>query len=120
MLNPSPQTYDGLAPLIRPIPEQIFVAHPLIFDTIMFPQLRLYLLGTRNYNAQWFAAAAKTVMCKWQGTLEEATSRDESTGELDLSARCKASIARADTWSLGKEVEDVFPEIAQFLTVRED
>jgi hypothetical protein len=97
----------------------MFIAHQFLFDRVIFPRLRCYLPETRNYDSTWFAPAAETLVYKWQGTVEEATTPDETSGELNLSPRCKASIARAEAWSVGREVEEVFPVTGSFVTVHE-
>ena len=100
ILHASPQTYHDMPVLLRPTPPQLFVMHPRMLDFILSPGLRNYLLDTGKYTPALLADAVKHVVCNWSGTLEEATSGGQGTGDIHLSARFKAHISRPEAWTV--------------------
>lgn len=97
-LRPTSDTYREVPEFAKPMPSQLFVSHPSVFDFVVFPKLRERVCQADTPNVQWMTEAAITVHCDWDEKISSTLSKDGSTLELDLNPICKVSTYRINSF----------------------
>lgn len=65
MLNPSPDTYEAMAPPLRPKPVQLFQPHLRIVDFVVAPAMRELMCQHNSPGYRWLSEACITVRFEW-------------------------------------------------------
>lgn len=95
MIYPTPETYAALAEFHRPTPTQLFKPHPILWDYLIWPELRDFLINNADmfsFDSRWMLEMTKTIKVDWRGLDSDFLSTHPTTGELTLSAEAEVSL----------------------------
>ncbi|KAJ5907582.1 hypothetical protein N7495_000264 [Penicillium taxi] len=110
---PSPSTYSRLPDFMRPVQDQLRVAHPLIFDLVCWPRIRLNLIRKwqiydKNRD-ELFGLFGCCVKLRWPWG-EKILERNEDN-EITTREEFYNVFMKEEGWGVTQEFINQFPEL---------
>lgn len=115
------ESWQQIAPFLRPIPEQLTTAHPAWIDRIPWPRLRKYLLDRPQITLDDFAAAySSSFQVEWPYTpslaIVDVTPNDEGACRtLHASPVYEEHMRQIRHWTVRGAFRTKFPEMAALI-----
>lgn len=119
LIMPSPQTYESVPVWLRPVPNQLFFAHNICNDFIVWPLFREAVVQKVDMqkNSQWVRELSKTTSCNWPHTVQEALTRRRD-GRIELTRKAIEHAAVMDNWTVGPKFRAFMPNVDLFVRVK--
>ncbi|KAF2461313.1 hypothetical protein BDY21DRAFT_360458 [Lineolata rhizophorae] len=101
-VNPSPETYKSMPEWLRPLPNQLFMPHPLAVDFVPWPGIRELAVKTASMhtNMGWLLDMAKTI-----------------TNDIDLTEAAKHCIHTLENWTVEPSFRQYVPNADEYLNI---
>ncbi|KAK5651250.1 hypothetical protein OQA88_12658 [Cercophora sp. LCS_1] len=118
MIEPSRAYFEAIPAWLRPVPNQLFMPHPMVVDFVLWPALREYVVQfpLLQVGMSWLLDMTNTLMCHWPGTTEDALVRNE--GVVELTEDAKEFISKLENWSLGPTFRQYIPNADILVNIR--
>lgn len=120
MVDPSKEHFDEIPEWLKPVPNQLFMPHPMILDFFLWPALREHVVQypSLHIGMNWLLDAAGSINCGWPSPPEDALCKNQGTGGTDLSRDAKEFISNLENWSLGPSFRKYIPNADALVSIR--
>jgi len=120
MISPSEETYKAMPEWLRPTPNQLFMPHINFVDFVAWPAFRelVVQIPTMQERMEWLMDMSQTLHCDWSFPTEEALSRDEETGLLDLCSVAKETMRDLSNWSVAPSFRGYVSNADTYVRIR--
>lgn len=118
-ISPSPETYDRLPPFLRPIEDQLQMAHPAGLDIIPWPKIRQNLIHRWHLYCDkrdtFFGMLACCVKVRWPWGVDILERNAEN--ELCIKQGFYKTFMSLDGWGLTPEFISQYPDLLEGMDV---
>ncbi|KAF1912013.1 hypothetical protein BDU57DRAFT_542619 [Ampelomyces quisqualis] len=120
MISPSAETYELMPEWLRPTPNQLFMPHIQMLDTIIWPAFREYAvqIPEMQERMEWLMDMSNTIRCDWYHSNDEALERNKETGLLDLCDLAKTSVRDLTSWAVGPSFRQYVTNADSYVRIR--
>lgn len=117
MIYPTPETYEAMPLWLRPIPDQILIAHNICNDYLYSPDLReaVIRIPSMQSSSDWVRELPTFLDCNWPHSIEAGLVQDRETGCLSLSPLLWDHINNLDNWTVGSRIRAFMPNADQYI-----
>ncbi|KAK5168189.1 uncharacterized protein LTR77_006757 [Saxophila tyrrhenica] len=115
LINNTVENYEYMPRWLRPTATQITTPHAAWIDNIPWPAVRDMLIENPIlYRFEVFSEVySHTVSVNWPYDTDDALATDECTGHLVIAPIFEKHVRRLGNWTVSKEFEDYFPDLAK-------
>lgn len=124
-IEPSQDNYDRLPDFVRPLPSQLYNAHPAWVDHLPFPAMRDKLI--RDFSppdvfpfGNFFIPFTTTLSLNWPYEDTDALLQAPESDELMINPVFERHLRRRENWTLGDAFARAFPSLEGTYNLRTD
>lgn len=124
-IEPSQDNYDRLPDFVRPLPSQLYNAHPAWVDHLPFPAMRDKLI--RDFTppnvfpfGNFFIPFTTTLSLNWPYEDTDALLQAPESDELMINPVFERHLRRRENWTLGDAFARAFPSLEGTYNLRTD
>lgn len=95
MINPSLDHFEATPEWMRPVPNQLFMPHPMMVGFVIWPALREHVVQypSMHLKVNWLLDVVDTITCHWPFPVEDAFCRHQTTNKDDLTQHAMLRVA---------------------------